>query len=111
MKRKIRIVCLFVILCVGLGWCGSLVRCEILTVKHREEFADAYKQTNMIANVDAFKVLRCSGTEAEVYYISKHTAGHLLMFKRESDGWALHRWETVWSKSGSADGWIWPYLR
>lgn len=89
-------------------WIAALIRCEVLTYKHYDEFAYAYQSNPMIGDVKYFKVLRCDGDVAEVYYVSAGT-GDVLTFIKQNETWKEVRWETIWSKGGSASEVIWPY--
>ena len=45
--------------------------------------------------------LNIISTKYEIYY-----------FKNTNNNWEFDgRWNTVWSKMGSANGFIWPYIR
>ena len=109
MKRKyfLGVTTLLVIFFVA-----SIVRCEILTYTHKDEFIDEYKQTSMIENVDYLKILDYSDEEAKVYYVSENEeAGNIITFQKENYSWIMKNWETIWSTTGSADGFVWPYIR
>lgn len=110
MKKFLIILSIIVGLFV-LFWTGSYVKYEVLTVIYRQEFSELYKLTNMIDQVDYLKVMEYSDNHARVYYVTKNVYGNLVTFIKEYDRWNLEHWETVWSKSGSADGFIWPYIR
>jgi hypothetical protein len=108
-ERIIAIVLLaFVIfLCI---WAVSIIRCEILTALRGNEFTYGYKQTNMLdGEMDQLKVLDYSDTTARVYYIDWR-GGDILHFTKKGAEWVYDGWETVWSKTGTADDVIWPYL-
>ena len=91
-------------------WLGAIAKCEILTYLHGDEFADAWKNNSMLHDVDTFKVLECEKWYAKVYYKSPE-GGDVLLFERDTGGWSPMLWYTVWSKQGSADDFIWPYIR
>jgi len=99
------------VICFLLIWGFSLARCEILTLLHGEEFADAYKENTMLGEQEYWKILDYSETHARVYYVSKnYQDADILSFKQENGKWKYDKWEdTVWSKSGSASEVIWPY--
>ena len=64
----------------------------------------------MIDEIKNFKVLSCKNDTAKVYYIEKNnTRAHILRFEKQNDNWTESSWETVWSKSGSASGIVYPY--
>ena len=94
-------------------WGMSILRCELLTNQHGKEFETVYKENTMMGEIDYLKVLNYSDVSARVYYVSKNrTGGDILIFSKKDNQWTYDKWErTVWSKSGSADGFMWPYIR
>ena len=105
-------LCLFLI-----NWSSALIKCELLTITHYDEFKDAYKENTMLGDMEYFKVLSYSPYRthwlAQVYYVGKeHSHGSVLTFKYnvETDKWEEIIWECIWSDSGSASEVIWPYL-
>ena len=106
------LLCLFFI-----NWIGALLRCEILTYQHYDEFKDAYQQNTMMGEIDYFKVLSYSPYRtfdfAQVYYVGKeNTLGSVLTFQYnyETDLWEEISWSVIWSGcGGSASEVIWPY--
>jgi hypothetical protein len=92
-------------------WVISIVKCEILTLKYKKEFIGLELQTNMLTQAKSLKVLSYSEKTATVYYRSEG-GGDILEFRKDNNVWILNRWvATVWSSSGSADGFMWPYIR
>lgn len=89
---------------------GFVRRCEILTLLHGHEFKDAYKEDTMLREQSNWKVLDYSATYARGYYVDEQ-GGDILEFTRQGDQWAFAKWETIWSKTGSADEIMWPYIR
>lgn len=110
MKKFLIIIIIIFITILIIFWFTSYIKCEIITNKHGYEFSDLYKETGIISNIDNFKVLKYDDYSAIVYYVSK-TSGNTVSFIKENDNWSLSDWHTVWSKSGSASGIIWPYIR
>lgn len=96
-----------------LYWGISIIKCEILTHRYGEQFSEIYRENTMIGEIDYFKILNYSDSEARVYYVSENrSGGDILIFEKEGDLWVYRSWErTVWSKFGSADGFMWPYIR
>ena len=94
-------------------WGLTVLKCEILTFQHGKEFVEVYKENAMMGEIDGLKVLNYSDKFARVYFISKNRmSGDVLTFTRNSEKWTYESWEqTVWSKTGSADGFVWPYIR
>ena len=110
-KKLILIILLVIISGFITYWVASIVKCEIQTSKYGKEFVGLELQTNMLGSADTLKVLEYSKETAIVYYKEKY-GGDILEFHKENNIWIYKRWlRTVWSKSGSADGFIWPYIR
>lgn len=114
MSKKIKIILsvLTAILVLPFAiWGVSVLRCEILTNSCGDEFAEGYKQCNMIGDIEYLKVLDYSDSSARVYYVSEdYFSGNVFTFTEENGVWKMEKWETVWSKYGSADGFLWPYI-
>jgi len=112
--RMRKIILLITLIIVGgfiSYWIFSLVRCEILTLKYGNEFIGLELQNTMLDPADNLKILSYSGDTAKVYYKDKNI-GNILEFNKSNETWLYIRWvDTVWSKQGSADGFIWPYFR
>lgn len=104
------IVCYFLIM-----WVGALTKCEVLTHQHYDEFKDAYKQNNMLGEMEYFKVLRYDPSRsdiAQVYYVCEgNVSGSVMTFhySHETDLWEEICCSTIWSDKGSASEVIWPY--
>ena len=116
MKIKIKYFVIGIITGLVCVWVGSLIKCEVLTYLHYDEFKDAYKQNTMLGDMEYFRVLDYSPYRtfdlAQVYYVSKgKTAGNVLTFKLNYDTnlWEEISWSTIWSTSGSASEVIYPY--
>ena len=95
-------------------YCVSLCRCELLTAAHGHEFEGLELNTGLLEQSDSLKVLDYSGTEASVYYVGPgRSYGNVLRFSSSSGTgpWELTGWNTVWSRNGSAGGFVWPYIR
>ena len=76
-------------------------------------FENEYKQCTMMPlEIDHYKVMSYSKNYAEVYYVTADcVSGNILRFSKEENKWVMTSWDTIWSKYGSADGFIWPYGR
>lgn len=97
-------------------WIGTLIKCEILTCQHYNEFKDAYKENTMLWDMEYFKVLRYKPNRsdiAQVYYVGDdYSLGSVLSFKYnyETDLWEEISCNVIWSGvGGSASEVIWPY--
>lgn len=111
-KRFLWIAVAVIVLIPLLAWGGSLLKCEILTAKYHEDFETAYRQNAMLPEkMEYFKVLRCDGKTAEVYYVGKDmTHGDVLSFENQNGVWVETAWNTIWSGTGgSASDVIYPY--
>lgn len=110
MKKFRGIVFLTFVLGIAI-WLLSLLRCEILTFIHKDDFKNAYISNNMLGDMEQFHVLSYKNGYARVYYIGKgKSSGDVLTFKKENGKWLEIEWETVWSGcGGSASGVVWPY--
>ena len=113
MKRRMGLLIAAVI--VGsllLIWGASLIKCEILTAKYYDDFKTAHLQNTMLREeLEYFKVLRCNGKTAEVYYVGRDmSGGNVLTFEKQDGVWKQIKWETIWSGTGgSASDVIYPY--
>lgn len=91
-------------------WASSLIKCEVLTHKYYDDFEQAYKQNTMLGQMEYFKVLRCDGETAEVYYVSKGmTDASVLTFENSNGAWKETAWQVIWSTTGSASEVMYPY--
>ena len=110
MKKYLRITALAVLLIFCVLWLGAIIRCEYLTNRYYDDFADAWRVNTMLGEMEYFKVLSCNGEWADVYYVGEdYSSGDLMTFCREEGQWAEAGWDTVWSDTGSASDVIWPY--
>ncbi len=109
-KKRLLMLVIVVIALPIIFWVSSLIKCEILTYKHYQDFENAYKQNTMLGEMEYFKVLYCDGDKAEVYYVGKGiTDANILTFEKANGSWVETSWEVIWSVSGSASEVIYPY--
>ena len=109
-KRVISIIIIGILVTPTIIWTSSLIKCEVLTTRYFAEFETACTQNTMLGEMEYFKVLRCDGRTAEVYYVSKDMIGaDVLVFENDSGIWVETSWRTIWSKMGSASDVIYPY--
>lgn len=88
----------------------ALIKSEILTRQYYSDFKNAYEGNTMLGDMEYFKVLKCNGKTAKVYYVSEdRTMGNVLSFEKIDNNWQETNWDTIWSASGSASDVIWPY--
>lgn len=105
-KVLVMTVSVFVLLAISLPY----LKAEYLSLKHGKEFEGLELQTNMLNKSRYYKVIEYSDKKASVFYVSD--TGDILTFIKNDDGlWELDGWKTVWSKSGSADSFSYPYYR
>lgn len=113
-KRGIRAVFRIVVAGFIVYWVFSFMKCEIMTLKYGKEFIGLDRQTEWLDPVTSLKVLVYSKKKARVYYKDKF-GGYLLEVCKDGNKWVFsnnNKWlVAVWSKQGSADGFIWPYIR
>ena len=114
MKKHIKRLPLYIPLAIVLlflvVWGASLLKCEILTNRYHDELEYAHVENTMIGKINSFKVLKCDGETAEVYYVcDNNTVGNVLEYQKENGEWKEIGWNTIWSKQGSADEMLWPY--
>lgn len=108
-KPKLIII---IAVCVFIALIAPYIKVEYLTRQHGSEFATLYKTTHMIDGIDYFKVMNYSEESASVYYVaSRRASGNLVTFVKKDGQWVKKKMQTIWSKTGSADGFIWPYYK
>lgn len=104
-KRIITILIVFVLLLVIFF---PYLKAEVLTFQHGSEFEGLEQQTKMLAEARYYKVISYTEDTATVFYVSD--TGDLITFGRDSQGnWQYTDWVTIWSNTGSADEFYWPY--
>lgn len=107
MKYIKYIVVFFIVLFIMI-WLCSLLKCEINTYKHGKEFEH---MEQIDPGNGTIKVLDYSDDYARIYY-KTFEYGIIYKYKKYNNKWCFEEWgETVWSRRGSADGFIWPYGR
>ncbi len=106
MKKKIILLVLLIVL--G-GIIFSYGRVELLTVLYAEEFENM--NPNMLEDISYYKVFDYNDESAEVLYVCSNSVTILVCYEKESDMWKETQWECIWSASGSADGFLWPFYR
>lgn len=107
-KKIIIVVCiLFVIF-------FPYLKVELLTLIHGEMFeCSAFpSEFPMVDDISYCKVMQYKEEKAQVLYVSKGSVTILVYYKKDNnDNWVVHDWKCVWSSTGSADGFIWPFYR
>lgn len=112
MKIKIKYLIIGFVLCLIVIYAFSLIRCEVLTRQHYDEFEYAYKQNTMLGDMEFFKVLEYEPCGiAKVYYVSKgYTMGTVSIFDYQDGDWKEISWGDGWSTTGNADKIVYPYF-
>ncbi len=103
-------VFLIVIAAVLLFWIISFARCEFLTFLHKNNLENNRIASEILGNIEYYKVLKYSKTEASVYYVTDNRSrGNIITYKIHNGNLDYNSWDTVWSVNGNADNTIWPY--
>lgn len=106
-KNKIKIVLIIIILVLLIF---PYLKAEYLTARFGSQFYGLEQETRMLGPAKYYKVLSYSNSYAKVYYISDYSRD-LILFEKEDGNWNRIEWRTIWSKTGSADEFCWPYYR
>lgn len=116
--KRIIIAVLGIIFAFVLFWIGSISMCEYNTYKYGEIFRSIKIHDiggeGYLDDCD-IKVIKYNKDYAKVYAVfsyEQNETGLVYYFeKNENDDWKFDYYEAVYSKMGSADGFIWPYIR
>lgn len=95
-------------------WLGALAACEYDSWRYGGQFRQVMVHDisgKRYLENESLKVLRYGETEAEVYAVDGYT-GCLYWFERTpGQAWSYVDWDVVWSTSGTADRYVFPYFR
>lgn len=108
MKRVLIRLIIILLLLLIIYWIASIIRCEVLTFQHWKEFEGL--EQRIITKSETIKVLEYSNGSATVYYRSRD-GGVLFRFIKQDGQWVYDETYAVWARMGSADGFMWPYIR
>lgn len=108
--NKMNIVC-FAIILLLFTVIFPYAKVEYLTLQHGQEFVGLEQQVNMINQSKYHKVFVYDRDIAQVFYVSQNSGNMITFIRNENKDWVLSSWNTIWSKTGSADEFIWPYYR
>lgn len=103
-----------IVLIIILIWAVPFIHNELLTVLHGKEFYNRYIDTGFFdenSEQESCKVLSYSKTVKGILCNTGKEQGLILYFtKNENNIWEMSSWDCIWSKSGTADGFQWPYF-
>ena len=116
--KILKMAALGIIFASVLFWFISIAVCEYNTYKYGEVFrnvkihdigGEGYLKDEKV------KILKYRRDSAEVYVVCEselNKFGSIYYFKRDNENnWKFEHYDTIWSKTGSADEFIWPYIR
>ena len=114
MKKRMILVLVLILLLEP--WIVSLVHCELLTAKYADaHMLEAINAYQAYVEIDTLKVLDYKPHSYCRVYGKSEEAGNVFILTYDlgenQNNWNVVHWDTVWSKTGSADGFIWPYMR
>lgn len=110
--NKIKLIIIVIILALIIMLI-PLLKCEIITFYHKDEFKECIKYSELF-DYDSLiiKIIEYGDTNASVYCYSlgNYCSGDLLTFKKDkNNNWQIDEWDSLWSDSGNADKTVWPY--
>lgn len=83
---------------------------ELLSLRYGELFECT--EFEMVDDISYCKVMRYEKEQAQVLYVCKDKLSILVEYEKDNDDeWKAINWKCVWSSSGTADGFIWPFYR
>ena len=111
MKKFLTILIIGILIGSSMIWLIPYVRNEILTLRFGDEFT-GFLSSDVQYDIQYFKVLDYSEDSARIYCVTYSSTGEVLHLSKIGKTWELQKngWETIWSDTGSADGFIWPYI-
>jgi len=109
--KRLKYIQLLLVMFFMMFWIVSLIKLEFLTWQHGAKFPYPENISSMCGEMDFAKVLELTDANARIYYVSgSHNVGNTATFICRGDNWEYERWErTIWSTTGSADDFVWPY--
>ena len=132
MKKKWYVVAAMIIALFLIYLAVPYFRVGNLTKKYGSEFLNRYSENGFYGDIEYLKVFQyrdekinipyldntrlreelidLSDDHAVILYVEEnHSSASLFVFCDESGQWKLSSWNLIWSKSGTADGFMWPY--
>ena len=112
-KSAAKTVVITIIICIAVSlvtlFAAPYVKAEYLTSKHGHEFGGLELETNMLDEAKYLKVLEYRKCHAHVLYVGD---GYrcLFFFDEKAGGWERTSYDCIWSKTGSADDFLYMVL-
>lgn len=120
------------ILAVVLYFLMPYFKVHNLTKKYGSEFQELYGENGFYNDIEYLKVFQYRNEKSDIYYFGNdklkkelgnldsnyavvlyveenHSSASFFVFYDENGQWKLLNWNLLWSVSGTADGFIWPY--
>ena len=91
-------------------WLFALMKCEINTNELKDDLP-VLEDIHGEHIYNKVKVLYYNNCYACVYACTDDCGNLYHLKKGDSGNWEQYEWECVWSRSGSADSFIFPYIR
>lgn len=120
-KKSIVCVLALIVIFLVLIWGCALMKNGILTATHKDEIENLQflESEEPLPDFDWYRITSYSDSTIKVYYVntydegteSKYKVGGEILFSKTPNGW-YHTdlvESILWSGSGSADNYIWPY--
>lgn len=90
------------------------IKVELHTVLFGGQFRSLYDASGWIEDFRYFKVMKYNDSYADVLYVAeseqaRSTATFLYHFQKDKGQWELESWECLWSRSGNAEKFFYPY--
>ena len=110
MKSKIIKILIACFVVIFLFWLLSVIKINIQTLIYGSEFFVPEEEIFWIGENGNLKVIEYTQHYAKIYYISDH-GGFIINFSNIENLWNYDGWSVVWSTTGNANGFIWPYFQ
>ncbi len=112
--KKIMVICA-IVFALSMPWIASIIHCEILTAKYSDEYLLDACNNNMVGRLDTLKILDYKPYSYCKAYGKTNESGNLFILIYDGyigqPSWNAVYWDTIWSKTGNADGFVYPYIR
>lgn len=131
-KEKLLIIFIIIIILFLIYLMIPYFTINKLTIKYGSEFLSLYSENGFYEDIEYLKVLQYRDEKAKMYYMDddrlkkelsglddnyaavlyieeNHSSASVFIFDDVNGEWRLSGWYLIWSVSGTADGFIWPY--